>query len=197
MMMECLRIGFYQPFTLALVKRHALVIFLCLILALPWLMLMPEGRPRGAGAVLAFFLVLLSVMDFCYGYLYDRLLIPLGVTGFGLEVFGVLPHGPEEALAAAAGAGTFFALLRFVSRNGMGWGDVKYALVLGVWLGMRGTIVAAALSIILGGCLALVLLIQGWGRESSLPFGPFLSLGGYVSYIWGGSLWQWYWGLMI
>ena len=91
--MEGLRIGFYQPFTPELVKRHVLVLSCCLTLALPCLLLLPEWRLRAAGGVLAVFLVLLGVLDGYYGFLYDRLLLPLGLAGFILEVFKVLPYG--------------------------------------------------------------------------------------------------------
>lgn len=195
--MEVLRTGVYQPFTAALVERHLRLIVLCLAASLPCLLLLPEGRLRAAGAVLAVFLVLLAVFDGHYGFLHDRLLLPLGGLGLALEALGLLPWGVAAAAAAAAAAGGAFFLLRFISRGGLGWGDVKFAAVLGLWLGGRGTLVAVSLAVLLGGILSAMLLLKGWGSKRAVPFGPFLSAGAYVSYIWGGSLWQWYWGALL
>ena len=195
--MKCLRIGIYQPFTAELVKRHALMVACCLVLSLPWLAFLPDWQLRAAGAFLAVFLVLLSVLDGYYGFLYDRLLLPLGAAGFLLEFWGLLPAGFEEALAASVAAGGFWALVRFASGGGLGWGDVKFAAVLGLWLGGRGMAVAAALAVLLGGAASAALLLRGWGKEAALPFGPFLSLGAYVSYIYGDMLWQQYWELAL
>jgi leader peptidase (prepilin peptidase)/N-methyltransferase len=57
--------------------------------------------------------------------------------------------------------------------------------------------VAAALAVLLGGAASAALLLRGWGKEAALPFGPFLSLGAYVSYIYGDMLWQQYWELAL
>ena len=50
-------------------------------MALTWLLWLPEVRNMVAGACLTTFLVLLAVMDGYYGFLYDRLLLPLGALG--------------------------------------------------------------------------------------------------------------------
>lgn len=192
-----LRKGLYQPCTLELVTRHAHLSFLCLLVMLPWLCLLPVLHLVLAGAVLAVFLVLLGVLDACYGFLYDKLLMPFGLVGLWLDVYGGLPWGLEDALTAALAAGGFFWLLRLVSKGGMGWGDVKYAAVLGLWLGSRGMVTALALALLLGGCAASVMLLRGQDKGDALPFGPFLSLGAYVSYIGSDSLWMWYEGLML
>lgn len=195
--MEGLRTGFYQPFTPALVKRHALVLVICLVLALPWLVLLPDQGQKGAGFLLAVFLVLLAVLDGYYGFLYDRLLLPLGIAGLFLESARVLPWGVDESVAASMAAGGFFFLLRLLSRGGLGWGDIKFAGVLGLWLGCKGIIVAVSLAVLTGGSLAFFLLLKGWGRGSCLPFGPFLSLGAYAAYLGGDMLWQGYWELLL
>ena len=194
---ECLRIGSYQPFTWGLVKRHAKVVALCLLMALTWLLWLPEVRNMVAGACLTTFLVLLAVMDGYYGFLYDRLLLPLGALGLGLEFVQVLPYGLAESLLAAVLAGSFWTLVRFFSRGGIGWGDVKFAAVLGLWLGARGVMVAMALAVMMGGSLSFFLLALGRGRRMVMPFGPFLALGAYISYLCCDGLWQWYWELML
>lgn len=196
-MMEGLWKGFYQPLTPELLQRHWQAICFCFALSLPWLIFLPGWGLRLAGALFAAGLVMLAVLDGYYGLLYDRLLLPLGAVGLGLEALQVLPCGVEEALAAAASAGAFFLLLRFLSRGGMGLGDVKFAAVLGLWLGVQGTMTAVFLAVLAGGVAALLLLLEGRGKDSEIAFGPFLAMGAYVSYLWGSSLWQLYWGLLL
>ena len=195
--MKGLRIGFYQPLDVRLLRRHCPAILLLSCLCLPWLLFLPEGKMRAAGSLFAVLLILLAVLDSCYGFLYDRLLLPLGAAGFGLEVFGVLPHGVTEAVAAAAAAGGLFWGLRWLSRGGLGLGDVKFAAVLGLWLGLRGVAVAMALAVLMGGCLAVFLLLRGWKSGEALPFGPFLSLGAYAAYLFGDIIWQCYWEMIL
>lgn len=194
--MDYPRMDAYQPFGLEVLRLQGQKLLFCWLIALPCLLFVPGMKLRAAGAVFAMFLVALAVLDGCYGLLYDRLLMPMAVLGLALELWGCLPCGIEDALSAALLAGGFFCLLRFFSRGGLGWGDVKYVAVLGLWLGGRGTVAAVSLAITLGGLLAVALLMRGWSRNRALPFGPFLSLGAYLAYIWGESLWQFYWGLL-
>ena len=186
----------YQPFGLEVLRLQGKKLLLCWLAALPCLHYLPGMEAWAVGAVFALFLSALAVLDGCYGLLYDRLLLPMALLGLALEFGSCLPWGVADALSAALGAGGFFCLLRFFSRGGLGWGDVKYVMVLGLWLGGRGTAVAVALAIMLGGILAVAMLLKGWSRNYALPFGPFLSVGAYLAYIWGESLWQIYWGMV-
>ena len=49
----------------------------------------------------------------------------------------------------------------------------------------------------LGGIAAAFLLITGRkGRRDGIPFGPFLAVGGYIAFVAGAQLWQFYWGAL-
>jgi leader peptidase (prepilin peptidase) / N-methyltransferase len=99
---------------------------------------------------------------------------------------------PDRALefaAAGALAALFFLVPLLIYRGGIGMGDVKLAMLLGVALGwsvglalLVGTVAAALPS-------AYVLLTQGAeGRKTAIPFGPFLALGGLIALFVGDSL---------
>src|SRR4051812_43097033 len=88
-------------------------------------------------------------------------------------------------LAAGAGAAAFLGTAAVVRPDGMGWGDVKLAGVLGLLLGPA---VAVALLIALtGGTVhGLALALRrgvGRARRATVPFAPFLAL---------GALWVWW-----
>jgi leader peptidase (prepilin peptidase)/N-methyltransferase len=86
-----------------------------------------------------------------------------------------------RALEAGALAGGVLLALALASPGGMGLGDVKFALVLGLALGWLswGAVVAGLLGAFLLGGLAAVtaLLVLRAGRKTQLPFGPWLALG--------------------
>ena len=68
-----------------------------------------------------------------------------------------------------------------VSPGGMGLGDVKMTLMIGLALGSyAGVALFAAFAISLLPSLAVLLLKGPRGRKMSFPFGPFLALGAMV-----------------
>lgn len=109
------------------------------------------------------------------------------VTTAGLIV--VLACSPNK-IGALEGAGILagsLAMIYFLTaRRGIGFGDVKFGLLLGASLGTAG---------LLGfvGDIGLIALIGGVGlyvagRRGAIPFGPFLSAG-YLAYVvWGSPL---------
>jgi leader peptidase (prepilin peptidase)/N-methyltransferase len=72
----------------------------------------------------------------------------------------------------------------------MGFGDVKLAGVLGLylgWLGWGPLIVGAFLGFLFGGLLGGGLMVIGRAtRKSAIPFGPFMLVGAYVAVLAGG-----------
>jgi leader peptidase (prepilin peptidase)/N-methyltransferase len=68
----------------------------------------------------------------------------------------------------------------------LGFGDVKLAAPLGALLGIEGFIVAFLVSIVAGAAVGV--FVQSRGGSSTLPFGPFLVLGGLVAWLWGDAL---------
>lgn len=111
----------------------------------------------------------------------------LSVGGQRLSVF-------VDALAAA-GFGLAIILLIVVGTRGrgMGVGDLKFAGVLGLWLGVRLLPVALMLAVVGGGVVASALLVSRLrGRKDLIPFGPFLAVGAGVALVWGEGLRAWY-----
>ena len=75
----------------------------------------------------------------------------------------------------------FFLVLSFISKGGIGSGDVRLAPVLAMFLGWMGwsyVYIGLASGFTLGGIWALALVITGKANRSShIPFGPFLCVG--------------------
>ena len=83
---------------------------------------------------------------------------------------------------------------------GMGFGDVKLAGVLGMYLGWYGwgaLFVGWFAAFLLGGLFSVALLVMGRaGRKSGIPFGPWMLLGAAVGIVAGQPLWDWYLGAL-
>jgi leader peptidase (prepilin peptidase)/N-methyltransferase len=80
----------------------------------------------------------------------------------------------------------------------MGFGDVKLAAVLGLYLGFLGwgnLLVGAFAAFVFGGVFGLVLmLIRRAGRKSTIPFGPWMILGAWIGVFAGAALADVYFG---
>jgi leader peptidase (prepilin peptidase) / N-methyltransferase len=95
---------------------------------------------------------------------------------------------PERLIAAAAGGGVFFLIVVAYPR-GMGLGDVKLVATMGLFLG-RGLAPAVLAGLLAGSVIGLALIATRGvdARKMTIPFGPFLALGGIVGLLAGHHL---------
>lgn len=67
-------------------------------------------------------------------------------------------------------------------QEAMGMGDVKLMAAAGSWLGVAGVLNALFVGVLIGGGMAILLLVTGRaGRRSYVPFGPALVIGTAVA----------------
>jgi leader peptidase (prepilin peptidase)/N-methyltransferase len=152
-----------------------------------------------ACAYYAVMAVRLTVIDVRHHLLPNRIVFPsYAVAGVLLLVAAAFagtgaeqgPAGPvaglasEPVLRVVAGAAIlwlFYFILRLVYPPGMGFGDVKLAGVLGMYLGYLGwghLFAGTFLAFLLGGLWSIALLAARRGTlKSSIPFGPFMLAG--------------------
>jgi leader peptidase (prepilin peptidase) / N-methyltransferase len=86
---------------------------------------------------------------------------------------------PSQAwLGAGLGAFAFFLVFALIYPAGLGMGDVKLALLLGVALG-GAVLPALVVGTLAGGAAGIVLLARNGAdaRRRAIPFGPFLAFG--------------------
>jgi len=137
------------------------------------------------GVIFAVCALALSFSDLREHRLPNRILYPWAGITLGLLVPTALLLGePLAALRAIAAALTWsaaFLAVRLISPPALGMGDVKLAVVLGLYTGFLGwsTVLAAVLmSFLLGGVVSAALLISRRATaKTPVPFGPFLLLG--------------------
>lgn len=90
--------------------------------------------------------------------------------------------------------GLFFYLLIVVTKGrGMGGGDLKLGVFLGLAFGFPYALVVLMLSFLLGSVAGIGLILFGKKKfGQTLPFGPFLSLAGVIVIFWGAEILSWY-----
>lgn len=127
-------------------------------------------------ALLAATLIAVVFIDLDHLLILDVVIAPAALIGL---VEAIVGGRIVDALAGALAGGAIFGLLYLVTRGaGMGLGDAKLALVIGLFLGLHLTIAATAFSFVFGSLLMLPVLAAGVrGRRDAVPFGPFLVLG--------------------
>ncbi|NBM17317.1 prepilin peptidase [Streptomyces sp. GC420] len=146
-----------------------------------WLLLVPAG-------------ILLAVVDRAVHRLPDVLTLPLAAVALGL--LGLAAAHPEAAgswtgalLGGLALGGGYFVLF-LAHPNGMGFGDVKLAVTLGVALGWYGwgvLFTGAFAGFLYGAVYGFALLVRGRaGRRTAMPFGPFMIAGAFTGLLLGG-----------
>jgi len=155
--------------------------------------------------------IVLIVIDLEHGILPNKIVYPGIVIALIIAIAGsILGFEPEGVtdlwgfrlwiVDAVIGCGTgfiFFFIVALIFPGGMGWGDVKLAGLIGMVVGFPLVLVAIFLAIFSGGLIAAILLLaKVKQRKETIPFGPFLALMAMVTLFWGGSILQWYLGLM-
>jgi len=143
----------------------------------------------------------------------DHQIIPFGFSfsGLALGILGGLvappPHFVRAVAAAAAGAG--FILLAWLlwryllagvfrrfgvdQKEGMGFGDLPYAAMIGAFVGLKGLVVALAAAVVFGVLIGYIARAAGRNqRGQPIPFGPFLALGALTGLFFGPQLFDAY-----
>ncbi len=148
-----------------------------------------------AGHVFLFtLLIVISVIDLKSQDVYTSTILAglLGGAFYLLYIYS--SGGPVRDLLLGAFAGlAVIGVIVIVSRGGMGWGDAEIALLCGLFLGLRLTLVALFFSFLLGGLVgAVLLLLRRRKGKDSIPFGPFIALGALLSVFYGEPLLAWY-----
>jgi leader peptidase (prepilin peptidase) / N-methyltransferase len=160
-------------------------------LVLAALVAVVQGSPA-AGVLRA--LMMLALVP-CAAIDLERRIIPNRITGPGALVALVVgtaldPGGEPTRLLSAAAAGGFLLIASLARPSGMGMGDVKLLGMMGLFLGRAVAI--ALFAALLASTLTGMAIASRRGvraaRKTTLPFGPYLALGGVVAALVGDHL---------
>ena len=140
--------------------------------------------------------VALALIDLDAKRLPNVIVLPSYVVGLVLlTAAAVVSDQYDDLLRAVLGMAALYSLyflLALIYPAGMGFGDVKLAGVLGLylgWLGWAEVVSGGFLGFLFGGVIGLGLMAaRRAGRKSQIPFGPFMLAGAFVAILWGGAL---------
>lgn len=170
--------------------------------------------PAVKAVLLASALIVLTFTDLRERLLPDRITFPGIAAGFlfalwlpledgtaalllrllgGPNLSAVLLSVADALLGALLGAGLLFALgeiwYRLRRVEAMGLGDVKMMGMVGLFLGIKLTVLTLLLGSLLGSLLGgLFLLLAGKDTRYELPFGTFLGVAALIALFWGPQL---------
>jgi leader peptidase (prepilin peptidase)/N-methyltransferase len=148
--------------------------------------------------------VALTAIDARTGRLPDAIVKPSYPVLAVLLAFGSWLSGDWPALLRAGIGGlglmAVYGVVHFVKPQGMGWGDVKLAGLIGLVLAYQGwgpLAVGAFGAFLLGAVWGIGVMIKTHGgRRTAIPFGPWMCAGAALGCAVGGPVWDLYRQLM-
>ena len=138
-------------------------------------------------------LAALSAIDIEHYRLPDLIVLPSLVASVPvIVVLSLVDDEPRRIRYALIGAALYFGFLfiaHLISPRGMGFGDVKLAALMGLYVGWLGATFVDALALVLWamligfavGTVFGVVLLAARRRNRPFPFGPFLALGSVLA----------------
>ncbi len=147
--------------------------------------------------------IVVFMVDLEHYLILDKVIFPsiAILLGFliAIDLAGGTTHNLVHGVAAAlVGFLPFWAMWKFSDGKWMGFGDVKFMVLMGLALGIPGIIVALLIAFIFGAIIGISLILLGKKNMSSkLPFGTFLTVSTVVAILYGAQLWGLYWNLFV
>ncbi|CAH1202522.1 Type 4 prepilin-like proteins leader peptide-processing enzyme [Paenibacillus plantiphilus] len=129
-------------------------------------------------------------------------IIPDRVILFGLLVivpirlFITYPLPLWDYAVASLLVGCLLYALAVISKGGFGGGDIKLFALIGLFIGLKATLLALFAASLIGYLFGMLGRLRRRGTgDKSIPFGPYIAVAGVFAYLWGNQLFDWYWSL--
>jgi leader peptidase (prepilin peptidase)/N-methyltransferase len=151
------------------------------------------GWPLAAGLVFTWTLIAAAGIDVRTQLLPDQLTLPLLWLGLLIALVPVFVTPAAAIVGAAIGYlslwSVFWLFKLLTGKEGMGYGDFKLLGALGAWMGATSLLPIILLSSLIGAIIGgIVLAVRGQGRNTPIPFGPFIAAAGWVWFVFGDRL---------
>jgi len=144
-----------------------------------------------AGALLfCWALLALTFIDLDTQLLPDDITFPLLWAGLVFNAAGVFTDLRSAVFGAVGGYlilwSVYWAFRILAKKEGMGYGDFKLLAAIGAWTGWQVLPFVVLVSALAGTVIgAYVLWRTRQGRDTRIPFGPYLAAGGVAGLLWG------------
>lgn len=176
--------------------------FTGLVFALAWIKFEEFGNDLFFTWVLTAFFVVIAVYDLKHFLILDKVVFPglvialiyALVSDFTGDCGAAWSCATISGLLGAGAVAGFFYLQYLLSRGRwIGFGDVKFGLMLGFVSGFPLCILLLFVSYLSGAAIGVFLIATGRKQASSkMPFGTFLGLGAIITLLYGTPILNWY-----
>lgn len=162
-----------------------------------WLGISMEGI---LACVLISSMLILSVIDMRYMLLPTKIIATSTALAFLIRAVVSLKTGDIHVVLEGVWGGlvgygilliVFYGALILTKKEGMGYGDVRYLGMIGSFTSWQLVLLIMFLAAVIGSLYGIGLLLIK-KKSQAFPFGPFLSLGGLISMLWGDAMIHWY-----
>jgi leader peptidase (prepilin peptidase)/N-methyltransferase len=169
-----------------------------LTLALAWYFALSPAL--GGAILLTWALICLTLIDLDHQLLPDDITLPLLWLGLLFNLGGTFTSIQDAVIGAMAGyllLWSVYWLFKLVTgKEGMGYGDFKLLAALGAWMGWQALPLVILLSSVVGAVCGIALMfVKNRGRETPIPFGPYLAAAGWITLLWGEDIASRYLGM--
>ena len=127
-------------------------------------------------------LIVIFFVDLKYGIIPDKITYTAIAVSFAYllhNTYYIIPF-----IASALGGFLFFLAIFLGTRGrGMGFGDVKFAFLIGLIVGYPNIVIAFYSAFLTGAIISVILIIlkKKKFKGSTIPFGPFMVIGTFVA----------------
>jgi leader peptidase (prepilin peptidase)/N-methyltransferase len=138
-------------------------------------------------------LILITVTDLEHRLIFNLVVLPAMLLALVAAPFTPPPLYWPSALVGGAAGFIITYVAAIVSRGSLGEGDVTLSAFLGLIIGFPFILLSLGFGVFLGGFVAaLLLLTRRVGLKSFIPYGPFLTITGWIMLVWGEQIWEYY-----
>lgn len=142
-------------------------------------------------------LILITVTDLEHRLILNIVTIPAIVLAI-IAAF-VMPglNWRLALLGGAIGLGVTYIIwllgVLFYGQGAFGVGDITLSTFLGLILGFPHIMMSLIMGVFLGGIVAFLLVITRLSKRTAyIPYGPFLTITGWMMLVWGNHIWDYY-----
>lgn len=148
--------------------------------------------------ILTCFLIVIGMIDFDTTDVYFKTTAAGIITGIIFLIAEYFMHFSILTYIYGSLLGGSLIALIILLTHGMGWGDAEICVMIGLFLGLKLTVIMLFFSFIFGGFTGMVLiLLKLKSRKDYIPFGPYIAVGCIFTIIFGERILGWYMSTLI
>lgn len=146
-----------------------------------------------AALIFIWSLIALTAIDIDTQLLPDDITLPLIWLGLLVNLNNGFTPLPSAVIGAISGYLSLWAVYWLfkltTGKEGMGYGDFKLLSAIGAWLGWKMLPIVILLSSLVGAIIGIALIVfTRHGRNTPIPFGPYLAAAGMIALFWGETI---------